>query len=171
MLVVRVTENVRAVQSSYYSSCPWPSKRTNRLALPYTSRTTVMLSFLNKSRHQGLYVPHKCELCLCDMWNGFFFWFFFPLEYTVLLLSYRAGLLLQRWQHVLIQAASSLWASHPFPHSTHSNPVCPWLCSTQTYWQISGLDGATATCHRGGDSNIIVCDNVELQDPEHQLDG
>jgi hypothetical protein len=23
MLVVRVTENVRAVQSSYYSSCPW----------------------------------------------------------------------------------------------------------------------------------------------------
>jgi hypothetical protein len=30
---------------------------------------------------------------------------------------------------------------------------------------------ATATCHRGGDSNIIVCDNVELQDPEHQLDG
>jgi hypothetical protein len=25
MLVVRVTENVRAVQSSYYSSCPWPN--------------------------------------------------------------------------------------------------------------------------------------------------
>jgi hypothetical protein len=23
MLVVRVTENVRAVQSSYYSNCPW----------------------------------------------------------------------------------------------------------------------------------------------------
>jgi hypothetical protein len=23
MLVVRVTKNVRAVQSSYYSSCPW----------------------------------------------------------------------------------------------------------------------------------------------------
>jgi hypothetical protein len=28
MLVVRVTENVRAVQSSYYSSCPCPSIRT-----------------------------------------------------------------------------------------------------------------------------------------------
>jgi hypothetical protein len=39
------------------------------------------------------------------------------------------------------------------------------------HWQISGLDGATATCHRGSDSDIIVCDNVELQDPEHQLDG
>jgi hypothetical protein len=24
MLVVRATENDRAVQSSYYSSCPWP---------------------------------------------------------------------------------------------------------------------------------------------------
>jgi hypothetical protein len=51
---------------------------------------------------------------------------------TMWLWSYRAGLLLQRWRHVLIQAASPLWASHPFPHSTHSNPVCPWLCSAQT---------------------------------------
>jgi hypothetical protein len=27
LLVVRVTENVRAVQSSYYSSCPWSDRR------------------------------------------------------------------------------------------------------------------------------------------------
>jgi hypothetical protein len=31
MLVVRVTENVRAVQSSYYSSCPW----VNMPEVPY----------------------------------------------------------------------------------------------------------------------------------------
>jgi hypothetical protein len=29
MLVVRVTENVRAVQSSYYSSCPCPTMTLN----------------------------------------------------------------------------------------------------------------------------------------------
>jgi hypothetical protein len=44
-------------------------------------------------------------------------------------------------------------------------------CAPPKHWQISGLDGATATCHSGGDSDNIVCDNVELQDPEHQLDG
>jgi hypothetical protein len=30
MLVVRVTEIVRAVQSSYYSSCPWVGIRLNQ---------------------------------------------------------------------------------------------------------------------------------------------
>jgi hypothetical protein len=61
----------------------------------------------------------------------FFFIFFIPLVHSdrvyrpclLRLWSYRAGLLLQRWQHVLIQAASPLWASHPFPHFHTFLPV------------------------------------------------
>jgi hypothetical protein len=50
MLVVRVTENVRAVQSSYYSSCPWidtPShgpdvaKGLSSLLSPYLSISSL----------------------------------------------------------------------------------------------------------------------------------
>jgi hypothetical protein len=36
MLVVRVTENVRAVQSSYYSSCPW-DKLTKSFGMRYST--------------------------------------------------------------------------------------------------------------------------------------
>jgi hypothetical protein len=56
-----------------------------------------------------------------------------------------------------------------------NHPLNPTLsgpsCAPPKHSQISRLDGATATRHSGGDSDIIVCDNVELQDPEHQLDG
>jgi hypothetical protein len=42
MLVVRVTENVRAVQSSYYSSCPCPAAQRER------ERAHVLLPRLGK---------------------------------------------------------------------------------------------------------------------------
>jgi hypothetical protein len=67
---------------------------------------------------------------------------------------------------------------HLFTNGQSSVPLTPLIptlsgpsCAPPKHWQISGLDGATATCHSGGDSDNIVCDNVELQDPEHQLDG
>jgi hypothetical protein len=62
-----------------------------------------------------------------------------------------------------------LLVNHPSP------PLIPTLsgpsCAPPKHWQISGLDGATATCHSGRDSDIIVSDNLEFQDPERQLDG
>jgi hypothetical protein len=42
MLSVRVTENVRAVQSSYYSSCPWS---TLQLLCPFSENSTPLKGF------------------------------------------------------------------------------------------------------------------------------
>jgi hypothetical protein len=72
--------------------------------------------------------------------------------------SYRAGLLLLRWQHVLIQAASPLWASHPFPHFHTFLPVLQAPSSLRpNFGRFAGpRDGATATYQGGGNSDIIL---------------
>jgi hypothetical protein len=85
----------------------------------------------------------------------------------------EAGLLLISSGHVSEMAARPysgsvstlmpLMVNHTSPHSTS---LSSHSCALPKHWQISGLDGATATCHRGGDT--IVFDNAELQDPEHQ---
>jgi hypothetical protein len=84
--------------------------------------------------------------------------------------SYRAGLLLQRWQHVLIQAASPLWASHPFPHFHTFLPVLQAPSSLRpNFGRFAGSrDGATATYHGGGNSDIILLCQVELRDSRLQ---
>jgi hypothetical protein len=100
----------------------------------------------------------------------FFFFFFIPLVHTrhpcvqlyrpclLRLWSYRAGLLLQRWQHVLIQAASPLWASHPFPHFHTFLPVLQAPSSLRPNFGrfVGPRDGATATYQGGGNSDIIL---------------
>jgi hypothetical protein len=72
--------------------------------------------------------------------------------------SYRAGLLLQRWQHVLIQAASPLWASHPFPHFHTFLPVLQAPSSLRPNFGrfVGPRDGATATYQGGSNSDIIL---------------
>jgi hypothetical protein len=72
--------------------------------------------------------------------------------------SYRAGLFLQRWQHVLIQAASPLWASHPFPHFHTFLPVLqpPSLLRPNFGRFVGPRDGATATYQGGSNSDIIL---------------
>jgi hypothetical protein len=62
MLVVRVTENVRAVQSSYYSSCPWLSIRNKNLTLSMwlelaRSLLSILISYFNVALYPSL-SPH-----------------------------------------------------------------------------------------------------------------
>jgi hypothetical protein len=69
MLVVRVTENVRAVQSSYYSSCPWVmSLRHPTLGImDFTVRLRAVMAALGPPRfalqpsgcHHGPWAVHK----------------------------------------------------------------------------------------------------------------
>jgi fumarate reductase subunit D len=47
MLVVTVTENVRAVQSSYYSSCPWSSMCASEQEKVYIEGAYVLLLLLH----------------------------------------------------------------------------------------------------------------------------
>jgi hypothetical protein len=68
----------------------------------------------------------------------------------------------QRWQHILIQAASPLlmplMVSHPFPHFQTFLPVLQAPSSLRPNFGrfVGPRDGATATYQGGGNSDIIL---------------
>jgi hypothetical protein len=105
--------------------------------------------------------------------------FFFPLTLRRVYRpkSYRAVLLLQRWQHIFIQSASPLWASHPFPHFHTFLPVLQAPSSLRLNFGrfVGPRDGATATHQGGGNSDIILVivptGTQGLQTPEPHLEG
>jgi hypothetical protein len=70
MLVFRVTENVPAVQSFYYSSCPWlVISRTDCRAISARRRTTAHFTVVSTVLSTG-YVVNKTVSCVltnhCD---------------------------------------------------------------------------------------------------------
>jgi hypothetical protein len=64
MVVVRVTENVRAVQSSYYSSCPWSILT---ILVSFTpSFTPSLTARLLTNAEESLHLNNKVKLNLVN---------------------------------------------------------------------------------------------------------
>jgi hypothetical protein len=71
MVVVRVTENVRAVQSSYYSSCPWIGLRKSTVVKPrqtFKPAYSIAEAFSGKNLLIGMLKTAKYSSVLEKNW-------------------------------------------------------------------------------------------------------